>query len=105
MNTSTLVANTLAKDLPIGAYFYFGFGHADSLIGEKIKNKILFQRIEASMYVKKIKCYNSIVHDKSERKTNCIITLRCDCGEIYGLDNNVPVHHIEHDIILVDGKA
>ena len=91
-----LVTNTLAKDLPIGAYFYFGY---------KIRNKILFQRIEASMYVKKIKCYNSTVHVKSERRTNHIITLRCDCGELYGLDNDVPVHHIEHDIILVEGKA
>ena len=103
MNTSTLVTNTLAKDLPIGAYFYFGY--ADSLIGEKIRNNMLFQRIEASMYVKKIKCYNSTDHVKSERRTNHIITLRCDCGELYGLDNDVPVHHIKHDIILVEGKA
>lgn len=103
----TLLTNKLAQDLPVGAYFYGGYdsGYDSGKIGGFVRTNVLFQRIEASEYVKKIKCYNTHTKLKSDRRTNCIVTLRCDCGEIYALDNDTPVHHIQHDIILVDGKA
>lgn len=100
---SKLRTNTRAKDLPIGAFFYGG--HSGDDIGNEICDKTVFQRIKESDYVKKVKCYYTEHRRKEDRRHNIILTVRIDCGEIYSLSQDDPVHHIEDDILLVGGKA
>ncbi len=100
---STKITNTRAKDLPIGAFFYGGYSGDD--VGNEIRDETVFQRIKESDYVKKVKCYHTEHRRKEDRRHNIILTVRIDCGEIYSLSQDDPVHHIQEDLLLVRGKS